>query len=501
MLTQRADERIWGEAAMTKALKLLTVMLLTTAPVGVVVAQDGFVAPSVPSDSGRRTRTPEAQAILDASIAEEVREMKLLGIRQLRTPKNATNPASPDFTNYDEAKANPFPNLPPLMKLADGTPVKTRAQWEKRRGEIKALFDSEIYGKYPANIPGVSWSVESVTEQEVEGVPAVVKRVIGRVDNSAYPGIEVVIKLDVVTPASAKGKRVPMIVGPSLQTHPLLRGTFTQVPGSSMCLVLGPEVPQPQAQLLRKGWGFVSVNGSEVQPDNGAGLTKGIIGLVNKGQPRAMDDWGVLRAWAWANSRALDYLLTDKDVDGARVGIMGHSRTGKSALVTIVDDPRFAVGFISASGAGGANLYRRNYGEQPENVAAPNEYHWMAGNFLKYAAVGTSIDTLPVDSHQFVALIAPRPVFIGGGDYIGDPPCAIPGDAWQDAHGMFLSAAAASPAWELLGAKGLGTGSFPVRETFINTGKVGFRQHPYGHTPNPNWSYFIQFADRQFAGK
>jgi hypothetical protein len=175
---------------------------------------------------------------------------------------------------------------------------------------------------------------------------------------------------------------------------------------------------------------------------------------------------------------------------------MGHSRGGKAALVALVDDPRFAIGFISSSGAGGANLYRRNYGEALENVAAPNEFHWMAGNFLKYAAVGATPNDMPVDSHEFIALAAPRPVFIGGGGYVDQPACAIPGDAWQDAKGMFMAAAAASPAWSLYGRTGLQTTEFPKMETFLDKGDIGYRQHPYGHTPTPNWSYFIVFASR-----
>jgi hypothetical protein len=249
--------------------------------------------------------------------------------------------------------------------------------------------------------------------------------------------------------------------------------------------------------LLKHDWGFVSRNSNEVQADNGAGLSSGIIGLVNKGQPRNMDDWGVLRAWGWGDSRIVDYLLSDPDVDGARIGIMGHSRGGKAALVAMVDDPRIAVGFISSSGAGGADLYRRNYGETMGNITGTSEFHWFAGNFLRYNGVGHSANEMPVDSHEFIALAAPRAIFIGGGALITDPKYA-PGDAWQDAQGMFIAAVAASPAWELLGRKGLGTSTFPPMGTFINSGEIAFRQHEYGHTPAPNWSYFIQFADREF---
>ena len=183
---------------------------------------------------------------------------------------------------------------------------------------------------------------------------------------------------------------------------------------------------------------------NSIQADNGAGLTRGIIALANKGQPRKTDDWGALRAWAWGASRALDYFETDKAVDARQVGIEGHSRYGKAAAVTLAYDERFAIAYVSSSGAGGVKLHRRNWGELVENVAAPNEYHWMAGNYLKYAGPLTW-DDLPVDAHELVALCAPRPVFIGAG---------------------------------------------------ATDGEVAFRQHGGGHTTGPNWPTFLKFADR-----
>jgi hypothetical protein len=455
--------------------------------------------PVIPSDAAARPRSAEQQAILEGSTAELAREMQLLGIKELRPPKNAVHPGRPDFTNYDEEKANPYPDLPPLLTLNDGTKVTKSAQWKKRRAQIKALFDEDVYGKYPAHIPGVRWKVESVTTKTVDGVAAIVKHIVGTVDNSTDPAIAVEIPADVVTPAATQGKKVPVIIGGgALSPRFSLNGPdpILHIPGSEMCIMLGPQTETSSKQLLDRGWGFVSVDDNAVQADNGAGLTKGIIGLVNRGRPRKLDDWGVLRAWAWANSRVLDYLRTDPDVNGKEVGIMGHSQGGKAALVALVDDRRFAIGFISSSGEGGANLYRRNYGEALENVAAPNEFHWMVGNFLKYAAAGKTANDMPVDSHEFIALVAPRPVFIGGGGYIDDPPCALPGDAWQDTRGMFMAAAAASPAWAFYGTKGLETSQFPQMETFLDKGSIAFRQHPYGHTPTPNWSYFISFASR-----
>jgi len=446
-----------------------------------------------------RMPTPEERAAISAaSAAERAREIKLLGISAMQPSATAYDIGKPGNANYDEIKANPYPILPALLVMKNGKTIKSPAQWPQRRKELLDLFAENVYGKYPAHIPAVAWKVESTQETTVSGVPAVVKHIVGHVDNSACPAITVNIVADVVTPASTRGTKVPVIIGGGT----LRPFTFTPRPAAPGQVVhrlaMPPDPPDSSKLLLQAGWGFVARMSNEVQADNGAGLDKGIIGLVNKGQPRSLDDWGVLRAWAWADSRILDYLQTDPDVDGAKVGVMGHSRGGKAALVAMVDDPRFAVGFISSSGAGGADLYRRNYGETMGNLCGDQEFHWFAGNFLRYCAVGHTANEMPVDSHEFIALIAPRPVFIGGGALITDPEY-VPGDAWQDAQGMFMAAAAASPAWSLLGVDGLGTTAFPPMNTFINTGRIGFRQHQYGHTPAPNWPYFLQFAQKQLG--
>jgi hypothetical protein len=453
----------------------------------------------VPAVMSAQTPAPpvatDRAAIAAASAAERDRELKLLGISAMQPGATAYDIGKPGNANYDEAKANPFPKLPDVLVMNDGKRVKTPAQWKKRRAEIVAKFDENVYGKYPAHIPGVTWKVDGVEQLDVQGIPAVVKHITGHVDNSAWPSISVDIHADVVTPASTRGTKVPMIIGGgSLRPRP----AFPRMPGQAVHkLSSPPDAPDSAKLLLAQGWGFVGRSSNDVQADNGAGLNQGIIGLVNKGQPRKLDDWGVLRAWAWGDSRLLDYLQTDPDVDSNRVGVMGHSRGGKAALVAMVDDPRFAVGFISSSGAGGADLYRRNYGETMGNIAGTSEFHWFAGNFLRYAAVGHSANEMPVDSHEFIALVAPRSLFIGGGALITDPEYA-PGDAWQDAQGMFVAAVAASPVWDLLGAKGLGTTTFPAMGTLIDSGDVAFRQHQYGHTPAPNWPYFIAFADKEF---
>ena len=203
---------------------------------------------------------------------------------------------------------------------------------------------------------------------------------------------------------------------------------------------------------------------------------------------RGVEDWGVLRARAWGASRLVDYFETDPAVDAKQTGITGHSRYGKAAAVAMAYDPRIAIGFISSSGEGGVKMHRRDWGEIVENVAGTSEYHWMAGNFLKYAGPLTW-DDLPIDSHELVALIAPRPVFISAGSLEA-------GDGWVDAKGMFLAGVGAGPVYELLGKKGLGTTEFPPIETGLMDGEVSFRQHSSGHTPGPNWPVFIEWASR-----
>src|SRR6202012_3963798 len=180
-----------------------------------------------------------------------------------------------------------------------------------------------------------------------------------------------------------------------------------------------------------------------------------------------------LRAWGWGASRALDYFETDKAVDAKQVGVEGHSRYGKATIVAMAYDSRFAIAYVSSLGAGGRKIYRRNWGELVENVAATNEYHWMAGNFLKYAGPLHAND-LPIDAHELIALCAPRPLFIGGG--------AAPGDSWADAKGIFREEAAASPVYKLLEQPGLTVTEYPAMDTAAIDGDLGFRQHHYGHT-------------------
>jgi hypothetical protein len=421
------------------------------------------------------------------------RTMDLLSIKSLRQGADGSNPKAPNYANYDESNANPYPNLPDPLVLKNGKKVeKPKDWWTKRRPEIVEDFDREIYGRMPKITPKVRWEVTSTTEELKGEIPVVTTQLVGHVDNASYPLITVDIQASLTTPADAI-RPVPVLlefgfIGPFPGAP---RGGAASVAGRGPAPGAFGGGPNWQDLVLAKGWGYAIISPNSVQADNGAGLTQGIIGLVNKGQPRKLDDWGALRAWAWGASRVLDYLETDPSVDPKQVGIEGLSRYGKAAIVAMAYDPRFAIAFVGSSGAGGAKLHRRNWGELVENVAAPSEYHWMAGNFLKYAGP-LGWNDMPVDSHELVALCAPRPVFISAG--------ATNGDGWVDAKGMFLAAVGAGPVYKLLGKKDMGTTEFPSIETALINGDLGFRQHSGGHTSGPNWPTFLTFAERYLSG-
>jgi hypothetical protein len=451
----------------------------------------------------QRAGQSETQA---ATAADHQNMMKQLGIRKLR-PGPSGNEQAPNHANYDEATANPFPNLPQVLTLKNGTKVTTPAMWwNQRRPEILEEFDREVLGRVPRNVPKVTWTVTRTVEGTVGPYAAVGKQLVGHVDNSSHPGINVDIQMTLVTPADAKAPvPVMMMFG---------GGGLPQEPGAPAPEGRGGRGggapaggdPPAQQQLLAAGWGYASINPGSIQADNGAGLTRGIIGLVNKGEYRKPDDWGSLRAWAWGAARGLDYLETDKAVDAKKVGIEGVSRYGKAALVTMAYDTRFALVLVGSSGEGGAKLHRRNWGEAVENLTAQNEYHWMAGNFLKYGTEESDFGSknagdIPVDAHQLIALCAPRLTFISYG---------VPerGDArWLDHQGSYMAAVAAGPVFRLLGAKDLGTSDDYMKEKMpaVNVsmldGQLAWRQHDGGHTDGPNWKYFIPWADKFLGHK
>lgn len=460
--------------------------------------------------------------------------MDQLGIKTLR-PGPSGNENAPNHANYDESKANPFPNVPDPLTMNEGQKVTSAQMWrEKRRPELLEMFSKHVYGRVPSDVPKVTWKA-GVTDHESLGfTPVIARELTGEVDNSAYPAISVHIHMIEVLPVRAKGP-VPVLImfGPAkfpnpneprgeeltrlnaaykallLKQDPSLEEVFDRHPAWEP-LKEAPFFQRPELnedgglpntwQLAAAGWGFVLLDPTSVQADDGAGITRGIIGLVNKGQPRKPEDWGALQAWAWGAGRALDYLETDSAVDAKHVGIEGVSRYGKAALVTMAYDERFAMVMVGSSGKGGATLLRRNFGEAVESLTG-GEYYWMAGNFMKYGASEAKFGSMtpgdiPVDSNELIALCAPRLTFISYG---------IPakGDAkWLDHEGSWMATVDANRVWKLLGAKGLDvegnykTAKMPPVNTGLLDGRLAWRQHDGGHTDAPNMKYFIEWTDK-----
>jgi hypothetical protein len=476
---------------------------------------------------------PPAGSQETATALDHERMMQQLGIRELRPPRNADEHAA-NPANYDPALANPYPDWPDPLITRSGRRVTTPEMWwHVRRPEIVEDFEREVYGRVPPNVPAVSWSFFSSESERVGSVPVVATRAVGHVDNASDRAITVDIPMVIVKPLRHDGPipalimfvlgrpAFPAPVPPSAddiarmnrsledllaRQDPALAEVFRQHPAWQP-IPTPPFFPPPRPpgdplqQLLADGWAVALLDPTSIQPDNGAGLTRGIIGLVNRGAHRKPDDWGALRAWAWGASRAYDYLAKDPELDAKHIGIEGVSRYGKAALVAMAFDQRFGMVLVGSSGKGGATPYRRNFGEAVENLTGTGEYHWMAGNFLTYGAsragggAKTAAD-LAVESSELIALCAPRLTFVSYGS-----PAA--GDAlWLDQQGSYMATVGAGRVFRLLGAKDLGVGDdyrsarMPPIGAGLTDGQLAWRQHEGGHTDVPNFKYFIAWADR-----
>ncbi|HWL17350.1 MAG TPA: acetylxylan esterase [Opitutus sp.] len=377
-----------------------------------------------------------------------------------------------NWIRYDLDHADVGP-LPDPLTLENGEHVTAPAAWwSQRRPQIAELFAREIYGRIPADTPAVAWETIETDGHALDG-RARLQRLVGRIDNRAYPEAEPTIELELYLPNAARGP-VPVVVAISFNFPPGMR-----FPGA-------PTGPSALEQTIAQGWGYARFVPTSLQADNGAGLNSGIIGLMNRGQPRTPEQWGSIAAWSWGLSRIVDYLETNPAIDARRLAVQGHSRYGKTALVAAALEPRWALVFASCSGEGGAKLHRHDYGESVDIVASSGEYHWMAGNFLKYAGRWKE---LPIDQHELIALVAPRPVFITGGTQ----------DTWADPVGMFRACVAAGPVYRLLGKEDLGRTEMPAPDEELIAGDLAFRYHEGGHFDVIDWPTFLKFADKYFG--
>jgi len=475
----------WVKMKMAAALALGVVVAATG---GTILYKTFMPAGQTPTTAARPvthqdvslTRSDDAPRV-PAPFDDHRNMMDQLGIKVLRPGPSPDDPAS-----FDESGANAFAgSIPDVLVMNNGRKVTSAAEWPARRAEIEEDFAREIYGRIPANVPAVSWTVSNPAPGTAGTIATLTRTLVGHVDNSRYPQISVTLQATYTVPAQATGPVPVMFEFTGGMAG--FRGMAPRGGGQSW-----------MAQAVAHGWGFGQIYTGSIQPNSNAFTTAGIIGLTNRGQPRKPDDWGVLRAWQWGTSRLVDYFADHPEagVNAGRIGVSGSTIFGKAALVTEAFDTRVAVGFVGSSGEAGAKLFRRTFGETVEDVAAPNEYQWMAGNFLKYAGaspVKTAAD-LPVDSHELIALCAPRPIFISHGSIqSGEAP-------WVDPHGSFMAVVLADPVYRLLGRPDLGiSGDFlaaqmPAANVLIGT-DLAWRQHDAGVTLGPNWPIFFDWAN------
>lgn len=395
--------------------------------------------------------------------------------------------AQPDEkANYDESKVLEFA-LPDPLLFDNGHPVKDAQDWfEQRRPQILQHFRSEIYGRTP-DFPEVEFDVREVDREALGG--HAIRKVVAITTRKA----DKQHTFDLVIYAPKSGPRpLPTFVGILLfdkhaeTPHP---GVPLEIDAEQLAQA-GIDQPLPGAELLKailgRGYAVASIDAQEVAPDDAHDYRQGIIGLLSGEEEsgRQPDDWGAIGAWAWALSRAVDYLQTDREFDAKRIGAIGHSRRGKTALWAGAQDPRFSLVISNESGCGGAALSRRRFGETVKliNDRFP---HWFSLNFRKYNEIE---DDLPVDQHQLIALIAPRPVYVGS---------AVE-DRWADPRGEYLACVHADPVYQLLGLTGLGVTEMPpVNHSVGKT--IGYHIRSGKHALTDfDWLLYLDFADRHW---
>jgi hypothetical protein len=402
--------------------------------------------------------------------------------------------------NLDEAKVGVF-TLPDPLIAADGQKVSSREAWgQQRRPELLRIFEDQVYGKVPR--PDKPLHITSRVRSE---------------DKAALGGTAVRREITILFSEAAEGPRLdlllymPKIAGPSRRVPAFLglnfegNHTVHNDPGIALARGWVPNNPThgikdhraadsargasssrwQVERVLARGYALVTAYYGDIDPDFDDGFHNGVQPLFYQpGQTRpAPDEWGSIGAWAWGLSRALDTLESVPEIDAHQVVVHGHSRLGKTSLWAGATDPRFAIVIANESGCGGAALSKRDFGETVAriNTSFP---HWFCTNFRQYNG---REDRLPVDQHELIALIAPRPVLI----------CSAAEDLWADPKGEFLAALGSSPVYKLLGTEGLAVDIMPAPATGqLTNSTIGYHIRPGKHDVTADdWDAFMNFAD------
>jgi len=414
------------------------------------------------------------------------------GVQQLRETVAAVAPAL-QIPRSDAGSSRALPaGLPDPLVMADGTRVTTAAQWrQERRPELLWLFEENVYGKTRVGRPEPLKFVVRERKKNARGGRATRLRV-GILFEGNEHGRQ--MELLVYLPNNARGP-IPVFLGLNFDgnfatteekdlpvpTH-FVNGLFYQLPGHRAAETQrgNNRSMWPYDTILERGYGIATACYGEVEPDMANQWWHGPRAL---GPPLQSGDWGAIGAWAWALSRALDYLETNPRVDRAHVAVFGFSRLGKTAMWAGAQDERFAAVISQNSGKGGISLSKRLVGEPVAHLAGRDLGHWFAPNYGRYADHEAA---LPVDGHELAALIAPRPLLILSGVQ----------DTYSDPEGEFLGGLGATPVYRLLGRDGLSTDKWPPPQTLLD-GTLGYYLRPGGHNVTlEDWQVTLAWADR-----
>lgn len=394
--------------------------------------------------------------------------------------------------NDDESKVAPY-TLPDPLARSDGGRITHADEWRRvRRPELFALFEREIYGKSPPRPAGMWFETTSLDRRALDGRATRKQVRVHFFAGQSEPYMDVLLYVP-----NAHGGKVPAFLSLTYGNHQITADTGVAIsphflrdnplPDSAHGRVARGTAASrwPVDTILARGYALAVVYLGDLDPDRKGRVADGIRAwYMPRGQHELRpDDWGALASWGWGLSRALDYLERDADVDARRVAIVGHSRTGKAALWAGARDPRFALVIANESGMGGAKLSRRDYGQTVADINHSFPY-WFALNFRKY---GDRERDLPVDQHELIALIAPRPVYVA----------AATDDKWADPKGMFLAEKGAEPVYRLLGQRSLLPDSLPAPHVPTAAGPLGFHLRTGVHdVTDYDWTQFLAFADR-----
>lgn len=371
-----------------------------------------------------------------------------------------------EIVNYDESTV-PAYTLPDILLTAKGEKVKNSATWErKRRPELLALFEEHIYGKTPGSFDSLKFVITNEKADAMAG-----KAHLKEIKITAWNGGHSVSFPVVLFIPNKRKTPAPVFLlinnRNSKNTDParIEKSTFW-----------------PAEMVIDSGYAIAAFHHSDVAPDRKDSYQNGVLKQLFPAELEKDNGMKAIGVWAWAASRVMDYFKTDKEIDFNHVALVGHSRGGKTALWAAAQDQRFAIIFSSCSGSTGASLARRKYGETISLINKQFGY-WFNNNYKKYS---NDVNSLPVDQHMLIGLIAPRPVYTTNATE----------DRWADPYGSFLSLVHARPVYDLYRKKVTLPKEMPALNSPIINSAMAYHFREGKHDLNVyDWTNFIRFAN------